>query len=478
MKLILFGTGKCYDFYKPYFANHNIVALLDNDKKKQGTFKDDIPILAPKEIKALEYDAVYIVSNDYCDEMYGQLVDLHVSENKIFSYEQIGMSLPSIAKQPLTIYNSCDYYSSLLNKRVQHIALITFDLAISGGAGLGFLWTAAILHKYSDSYAVHLISRCDGALRDNYLKLGIPVIIDPNLYVETLADIEYKNCYDLMFFNTIHFANIFLKPSDAVPTIWWIHDSNMIYNGHVVEYLNDVKQGNISVYAVADLAQEAFHCRCPNWHIKRLSYGVEDRYEPIDDLSPHSSGLIFAAIGWVSKRKAQDIFLQAIKLLPSSVRKRCLFWIIGNNQSDFAQKITRLADDIPEVTVFGEVSADTLHKLYRKISVLVCASREDPMPGVCVEAMMYYHPCIVSDNTGISGYITDEFDGLICRAGDAQSLKQKLIWFVDNAEKIPQMGHKARKIYERYFSFEQFENNLLDVIEKELQRNQIADPFL
>lgn len=477
MKIILFGTGEGYELYKPWFSCHEIIALLDNDEKKIGTFRDGIPILSPKEVIKKNYDAVFVLSIDYSDEMREQLAMLGVPIEKIFSYEQIVHGLKKeILWQPLTLYCPDNAYSMLMHDNRLRIAFITFDLCLSGGAGLGFLWTITALERYREHCCVHLISRHDGPLRSAYLELGIPVMIDPNLYVKTLDDIAWKDDYDLLFFNTIHFANVFLRNSSNMPMIWWIHDSNMIYRGHAVEWLDSVPQNNVSVYAVADLAEEAFRHRCPSWKVKHLSYGLVDRVDASKIQKYIEGKIVFAVIGYITERKAQDVFLRAIDLMPNEKRMACEFWIIGRDTSVFAKKLKKIAESMEDVHFWGEVSEEELHDLYQKVSVLVCPSLEDPMPGVCTEAMMYHHPCLVSDGTGTAQYITPKKDGLVCRVADAADLAEKLTWFVDNAEQIASMGEASRAIYDQHFTMESFEHSLFAVLDENL-RGRFPDGF-
>lgn len=44
MRVLLFGTGEYYQGYKYFFSRVEIVALLDNDWRKQGAVLDGIMI--------------------------------------------------------------------------------------------------------------------------------------------------------------------------------------------------------------------------------------------------------------------------------------------------------------------------------------------------------------------------------------------------------------------------------------------------
>lgn len=49
MRFLLFGTGDYYNRFKKWFAQHEVLALLDNSVQKQYTEIDGLSVLPPKE---------------------------------------------------------------------------------------------------------------------------------------------------------------------------------------------------------------------------------------------------------------------------------------------------------------------------------------------------------------------------------------------------------------------------------------------
>jgi glycosyltransferase involved in cell wall biosynthesis len=88
------------------------------------------------------------------------------------------------------------------------------------------------------------------------------------------------------------------------------------------------------------------------------------------------------------------------------------------------------------------------------------------MSIVITEAMMYAKPSITTDATGVSDYIEDGVNGLICKAGDADDLREKMEWMILNRDKLGQIGLNARHIYEQYFTMDKFADRLEAVIDE------------
>lgn len=150
-------------------------------------------------------------------------------------------------------------------------------------------------------------------------------------------------------------------------------------------------------------------------------------------------------------------------MLDESAREKAVFYLVGQDTSLLAERIKEQARDFSGVTVTGPVDREELGKILSRADVMVCPSREDPMPTVAAEAMMHGVPCILSDAVGTAAYIQDG-DGLVFENENAQELSAKIKWCVEHRDRLGQMGKNARRIYEQHFSMDVFEENLARVI--------------
>ena len=76
-KIIVFGVGKRLNHLLEdgYLDEFEVVVFCDNDVKKQGMQIEGIEIIAPQKIKEYEFDAIYISSEDYFDDIKRQLTE-------------------------------------------------------------------------------------------------------------------------------------------------------------------------------------------------------------------------------------------------------------------------------------------------------------------------------------------------------------------------------------------------------------------
>ncbi len=469
MKFLIFGTGDYYYRYKKWFPAKEVLALLDNSEKKQNTKIDGIQVLPPEEGVRLPYDAIVILSF-YIKEMRRQLQSLGVPEEKIYHfYDLHGLIYREDRKKPEIFYGNAGKLIEDHSLLKETVLFLSQDLEL-GGPALALFYAAKALKKQGRN--VLFASMIDGKLKERLLKEEIPIIIDTNLQIGAMRDITWIRDFPLIICNTINYHVFLSERNSRIPIIWWLHDSPFFYHGVKKEILESIDRTNLLVCSVGPVPGKAIQAFLPDLKIKELLYGVEDSGSVFEQKNPkvprNSRSVHFVTIGYIESRKGQDILVQAVLSLPENLRKHARFSLVGQNSSVFAQNLIEITKSIPEIAITGPVDRDKIHEILEDGDVLICPSREDPMPTVCAEAMMHQVPCLVSDAAGTAGYIEDMENGLVFSCGDAEDLRKKIEWCICHEEALPSMGKRARELYDQTFSMEVFEKSW----------KEMADSFL
>ena len=179
-----------------------------------------------------------------------------------------------------------------------------------------------------------------------------------------------------------------------------------------------------------------------------------------------SKKMTFITIGYIEWRKGQDLLVDAVLQIPEEFSNNVEFILVGQNTSLMAKELADRISNIGNIKMLGTVSREEVHRLLEDSDVMLCPSREDPMPTVCAEAMMHHIPCLVSDSIGTSAYIRDGYDGLIFKNESVEELKGKIVWCIQHQDELSKMGDRAYRIYEKIFSENAFEHNLLMHVEE------------
>ncbi len=261
IRYVLFGTGDYYQRFRHWFDNKTVLAILDNDEKKQGTMLDGHPVIPPERVAELPFDAVVILSF-YITEMKRQLVSLGVEEKKIYHFYDLH-----------ELFEEEEQQNAGRTCHRKNILLLSHDLSL-GGPALALYHTALILQK--NGYEVIFASMLDGALREKLEDNMIPVIIDRRLQIKTMQELPWTQKYDLIFCNTISYHTFLSDRNTDIPAIWWLHDSAFFYEGIRDGKLADISDRNLKFLSVGPVPRKAMNQRRPDAVIKDLIYGVSE----------------------------------------------------------------------------------------------------------------------------------------------------------------------------------------------------------
>lgn len=462
MKIVIFGVGGFYCEKKEQllsYTNVERIACIDNNRQLHGTYIDGTPILAVKQIAELDFDKIILMSL-WVEEMKKQLLDLGIEAEKIWTWQRFQGE-----QQRGSFQFYCGEPKPYIGKR--KILIITTDLNYNGGT-LAAVYAGIELQELGYGVTVAAPGGNDtfiNEIRKEKLNIMICRAL-PCLFAEEVAFVEQ---FDVIFVNVFQMICCAREISRVKPVIWWIHEPSEFYKivmAQFVEYTTGDWMDRVHIYAVSSIAQRNFNGYFPDKIDKTLAYGIPDKNEYMAQ-NKKKTKIVFAIIGTVTLRKGQDIFLEAIKKI-SKARKVCAeFWIIGAfSENSYCNSIKELAKEENTVKFLGEMTRKEIQDAYTHIDVLVCPSREDPLPIVVTEAMMYGKTCIVSDSIGMVDYILHGENGLICKTGHAEDLAEKINWVFYNKEKLQQIGANARRIYEKHFTMDCFGDRLVMAINR------------
>ena len=464
MKFLIFGTGDYYERYKKWFDSEDVLALLDNSRIKQNSAIDGIKVLSPEKGVKLPFDVIVILSF-YVKEMKKQLNDLNVPDDKIYHFYDLHQLLyQKEKKKAIQYYGDAEKVIKVDNPTGKKILLLSQDMTL-GGPAIALFYVAKVLAE--QGYCVVFASMLDGPLRERLLEINIPVIVDVNLQIETMEDAEWTNHFSVLFCNTINFHVFLSKRNAAIPVIWWLHDSAFFYHGVKKEILRSIDTHNLKVYSVGPVPEKAMHDFWPELSIERLIYGVNDSADGINHIRKNEERkrkVTFVTIGYIENRKGQDILVEAIRLIPDEIRKRAEFYFVGQNSSAFAQNLIEQIKDISEIVVTGTVDRKGISEILDYADMMICPSREDPMPTVAAEAMMAGLPCIVSSAAGTAEYIESGINGYVFPSEDVRYLSEEITDCILHDEKLHDMGINARSVYEKIFSMRVFEKTIVELL--------------
>ena len=358
----------------------------------------------------------------------------------------------------------------IANERIKKVLLISHDLSMTG-APIALHYMAKILKK--NNFCPIIVSPFDGRMASEIVLDDIPVIIMPNLQNnEWLTSISH--IFNCIVANTAVTSYVIKELANkSTNVVWWVHEAKASYVlGELDKELPHELPDNVKVYCVGDYAQRVFNNYRPNIIAETLLYCVPEPQKnniksKIDILGNKNNGkMVFAIIGTFEERKAQDKLVEAIYLLQKDVLDNSLFVFVGKRCCD---KIDRAVEDVliklPNNIVYTEeLTRQEMFSLYNYVDCAICTSKDDPMPIVMTEALMFSKLVICSEFTG-TAYLLEQYNaGFVYYNNSTIELKQKIEYVFANYEHLTDIKINARKLYENKFSSDVFQKSVLKMM--------------
>lgn len=459
MKIVVFGVGWIYKEYKKYILETDeITAFIDNDCRFWGTKIDGVTIHNPNDIFSLSFDKILLMST-HAPEMKRQLLKLGCKKEYIIRYVEY---IDAQSAGELKIIFSKK--EPLLEKKEKCLIITTY-MGYNGGT-LAAVYAALALQK--KNYSVVIASPGgEKPFIQEMRKWGLDFIFYKNLNFPDWNELFWLKDFKYIIVNTLQMICCAIEIAKKRHVVLWLHEPSMFYK--MMEYWKiEIEEGiqysNLSICAVSTIAKENFFNCYFAPSVRLLPYGIPDEWKSVPSYQKES--LAFAVVGFVEKRKGQDIFLDAVALVDSREEKS-LFWMIGKNPNDeYGQVIENRARQYDNVRMIGELSRSKMRIYYSQIDIVVISSREETMSIVATEAMMLGKVCILANTIGMADYVRDGYDGLLFPTGDTKELAQKMIWCMENREELKRIGENARKTYQSKFTLEEFGKNIEKVIKE------------
>ncbi|MDD5031848.1 MAG: glycosyltransferase family 4 protein [Patescibacteria group bacterium] len=199
---------------------------------------------------------------------------------------------------------------------------------------------------------------------------------------------------------------------------------------------------------------------------RQIPYGVDtDKFFPASKKEKEIKNILF--VGGLDKAhyfKGVDILLKATSntQLPTPNIQ-----IAGDG--DLKSQYMKQAKELgiaDKVNFLGKVSDEELPRIYQQADLFVLPSinKNEAFGLVLLEAMASGVPVIASDLPGVRTVFANGKQGLLCRPGDAEDLKNKIEKILSDEEKRKEMGKEARILALEKYSWQKISKRLNEVI--------------
>lgn len=351
------------------------------------------------------------------------------------------------------------------------LLFVSHDLSRSGAPIL-------LLHLarwcLAHGFFVTVMAPEDGPLRAAYQTEGIPLIIDPLIMKGHESFQDFLRPYDALLANTIRgWPAVRAAKKQGVPALWWMHET-LVGEHYLREDVNlrlSVREADV---IFTPSAATAAVYRPFTEHTPRcIPYGIPDLLPSGENAIARQDGeLRFLLLGSIEPRKGQDVYTEALRLLPQALQKRAQFQIAGRVMDpSFAVEVYALGRDVENLQISGETDHAEALALLADADVLVCASRDEAMPVTVLEAMSLGKAILSTAVGGLPEYIRHGKNGLLVKPEEPAELAAAIERLIENPSEARLLGQQARATFEEQFEMDRFGENFIGLV-----RELVAEP--
>lgn len=189
----------------------------------------------------------------------------------------------------------------------------------------------------------------------------------------------------------------------------------------------------------------------PKERVRVINPGFHKSENPLPDRKGRSGPVRLLCVGSISRRKAQDVLLEACGLLED---EDFVLEMAGTTSSEpsFTGKVEELIGTLDlgsRVKLLGSLDGETLARAYERADILVHPAVWEAFGISILEGMWQGLPVVASDVAAVPELVHDGSNGLLVEPGSAGALAEALRTLIRNEDMRLDMGFRSRQMASR-----------------------------
>ena len=174
----------------------------------------------------------------------------------------------------------------------------------------------------------------------------------------------------------------------------------------------------------------------------------------------------FFCLSRLLKSKGVGEYLEAARIVKEKYPE-ARFILLGKYETSMQDALSRdyVESFIRDGIVERFEETDDVRPYYGMSSVYVLPSYREGTPRTVLEAMAMGRPIITTDTQGCRETVKDGVNGFLVPIKDAEAVAEKMIWFLEHPERIPEMGHESLNYVKGKFDVSKVNADMIRIME-------------
>ena len=178
-----------------------------------------------------------------------------------------------------------------------------------------------------------------------------------------------------------------------------------------------------------------------------------------------NDNITFIFVGRLLKEKGINDYVNAAKIVKNKYPNTKFVVLGAADNSNFGSLTQKDIDSLVQTNLIvypGRV--DNVNKWIEESDVFVLPSYREGVPKSTQEAMAIGRAVITTDVPGCRETVIDGVNGFIVPKWNSQALAEKMVYFIENPEKISEMGDESYKIAQDKFDSHKVNERMLNIL--------------
>lgn len=256
---------------------------------------------------------------------------------------------------------------------------------------------------------------------------------------------QIKRIQDVSIANRLFMKENFIKDMEQTHDTSIKEEQIYLWNeNNCKRFLEEIKDSQYFLIASNVVKRSMMFSGVKEEQMFMAPYGVDCRKFNFVQKQPLTKPLKLVYVGQVTYRKGIHHLLKVM----DRISENDVELYLAGGYSE-ATPFVKEYKDRKNIHFLGFVTRDALASLYQKSDVFVFPTLGEGYGMVILEALSCGVPCIVSDLAGGDDAIIEGYNGFKFKAGDDDDLYNKIMWFMNHPDKLPELSQNSRTSVEK-----------------------------